>query len=466
MSVKKRRHPFKQRILTRYLIEHHKHTAYNDQRNTISGAGREKKKDEAYRVFINEEQSLEQVKSEIAEQIYNELEELNQGIKYYLSTEIVFKKLIGDVETDPPPVFRSKVLSQLRIAGIEDIRDQVTEAIDKIYEDISEYTENGSGWTLERCKRIGKCKLLERPEVYTGEDCMLKFMNRMDELNEHIQEIFKVTMPMKALKQEQQHRHDEAAHCFCCEGEFGKKVRDHCHITGEYRGEACEYCNLNNLNIIAKTHLIPAVFHNLKGYDMHHIMANFDRRNVRIIANSSEKIVTPSIESASHSDVDNDEDVKSNWVPGGIKCNTFKHYPELYLVTDVVLLADVFESFHKLGLDYYGSDPAWYILLPAFAWDAMLKMTGIKLELLTEKKKDIYLLLERGIRGVSIVMKRHAKTTEHSSTIYKDANNLYGHAMSQDLPTDGFRLLSSEEIQRCDLRQMFEREDRRKGYIF
>eukprot|EP00794_Sanderia_malayensis_P016422 gene16422-biopygen12101 len=344
------------------------------------------------------------------------------------------------------------------------------------------------------------------PEVYTGDDCMLKFMNRMDELNEHIREIFKVTIPMEALTQEQQCRHDEATHCFCCKGEFRKKVRDHCHITGEYRGAACEYCNLNNLNIIAKTHLIPAVFHNLKGYDMHHIMANLDRRNVQIIGNSSEKIVTVSIESASHSDVDNDEDVKSNWVPGGIKyidsfaflsrglaelannipadeltlvneylrrtwnnvdfdegfrllrrkgvypydwvdsaekmhatslpsqeefinelndcgisdddyehaenvwrffrCNTFKDYHELYLVTDVLLLADVFESFRKLGLNYYGLDPAWCISLPAFAWDAMLKMTGIKLELLTEEKKDIYLLLERGIRGgVSIVVK-------------------------------------------------------------
>ena len=65
-------------------------------------------------------------------------------MKYYLSTEIVFKKLIGDIETDPPPVFTSKVLSQLRIGDIEDIRDQIMEAIDKIYKGISEYTENGS----------------------------------------------------------------------------------------------------------------------------------------------------------------------------------------------------------------------------------------------------------------------------------------------------------------------------------
>eukprot|EP00794_Sanderia_malayensis_P017207 gene17207-biopygen14809 len=118
-------------------------------------------------------------------------------------------------------------------------------------------------------------------------------------------------------------------------------------------------------------------------------------------------------------------------------------------------------------MEYYGLDPAWYIPLPAFAWDAMLKMANIKLELLTEEKKDIYLLLERGIRvGISIVMKRHAETTKRSSIIYKDANNLYGHAMSQYLPTDGFRLLSSEEIQRCDVHQMFGRGDRTKRYIF
>eukprot|EP00794_Sanderia_malayensis_P001715 gene1715-biopygen1568 len=113
------------------------------------------------------------------------------------------------------------------------------------------------------------------PEVYTGEDSMLKFMNRMDELNEHMREIFKVTIPMKALTQEQQEQHDEATH---------------------------------------------SVFHNLKGYDMQHIMSTLNRRNVQVIANSSEKIVTTSIESTSLSDVDiNDDDGNSSWVLGGIR---------------------------------------------------------------------------------------------------------------------------------------------------
>eukprot|EP00794_Sanderia_malayensis_P017150 gene17150-biopygen14757 len=298
-------------------------------------------------------------------------------------------------------------------------------------------------------------------------------------------------------------------------------------------------------------------------------MSNLNRRNVHVIANSSEKIVTASIESVNNSNGHDDDDDGGNgdWVPGGIRyvdsfaflsrglaelannvpdnestlvneyprrtwnnvdfdegfrllrrkgvypydwvdsvekmdvtslpsqeefynelndcgindddyehaqkvwqffrCNTFKDYHELYLVTDVLPLANVFESFRKLGMEYYGLDPAWYISLPAFAWDAMLKMTDIKLELLTEEKKDIYLLLEKCIQGgISIVMQRHAETTEQSSIIYKDANNLHGHAMSQDLPTDGFRLLSSKEIQRCDVHQMFARGDRTKGYIF
>eukprot|EP00794_Sanderia_malayensis_P013236 gene13236-biopygen10557 len=226
-------------------------------------------------------------------------------------------------------------------------------------------------------------------------------------------------------------------------------------------------------------------------------MSNLNRRNVHVIANSSEKIVTASIESVNNSNGDDDDGGNGDWVPGGIRyidsfaflsrglaelannvpdneltlvneylrttwnnvdfdegfrllkrkgvypydwvdsvekmgvtslpsqeefynelndcgindddyehvqkvwqffrCNRFKDYHELYLVTDVLLLANVFELFRKLGMEYYGLDPAWYISLPAFAWDAMLRMTYIKLELLTEEKKDIYLLLKRGI---------------------------------------------------------------------
>ncbi|KAL9970556.1 hypothetical protein ACROYT_G022954 [Oculina patagonica] len=84
-------------------------------------------------------------------------------------------------------------------------------------------------------------------------------------------------------------------------------------------------------------------------------------------------------------------------------CKTFKlktmgEYHDLYLQSDVLLLADVFENFRKTCFKYYGLDPCWYFSSPNLSWDAMLKMTGIKLELMTDI--DMYQFIEKGMRGV------------------------------------------------------------------
>ena len=60
------------------------------------------------------------------------------------------------------------------------------------------------------------------------------------------------------------------------------------------------------------------------------------------------------------------------------KCKTMGDYHKLYLKSDVLILADVFENFRKTGKEYYNLDRAH----PCFAWDAMLKMTDINLELI------------------------------------------------------------------------------------
>ena len=93
-------------------------------------------------------------------------------------------------------------------------------------------------------------------------------------------------------------------------------------------------------------------------------------------------------------------------------CKTIKDYHDLYLKSDVILLADVFETFRDLCMTNYELDPAWYYTAPGLAWDAALKMTKVELELLT----DIEMLdmVEEGIRGgISSIMHRHgkAKTT-------------------------------------------------------
>ena len=64
------------------------------------------------------------------------------------------------------------------------------------------------------------------------------------------------------------------------------------------------------------------------------------------------------------------------------KRNAIGDYHDLYLKTDVLLLADVFEKFINMCLDYYELDPCHYFSSPRLSWDAMLKMIGIKLGLI------------------------------------------------------------------------------------
>ena len=143
--------------------------------------------------------------------------------------------------------------------------------------------------------------------------------------------------------------------------------------------------------------------------------------------------------------------------------NTFnfkilKEYHELYNITDVLLLADVFENFRDLCLKIYKLDPVYYFTAPGLAWDACLKMTNIQLELLSDV--NMLLMFEKGIRGgISIIsnrygeannkyMKGYNKNKPSKYLMYLDANNLYGCAMSEKLPTHGFKWLTSGEMEK------------------
>ena len=117
-------------------------------------------------------------------------------------------------------------------------------------------------------------------------------------------------------------------------------------------------------------------------------------------------------------------------------CKILGDYSDLYCRTDVLLLADVFETFRKKCLRQYGLYPAQYYTSPGLSWDTLLKKTGMELELLTDY--DQHLFIERGVRGgISMVSKRHAKANNplvdgydpekpSSHILYLDANNLYG----------------------------------------
>ena len=133
-------------------------------------------------------------------------------------------------------------------------------------------------------------------------------------------------------------------------------------------------------------------------------------------------------------------------------------YHNLYNRADVLLLADVFENFRDICIKNYKLDTAHYYTAPGLAWDAALKVTEVKLELLSDM--DMLLMVEKGIRGgVSVISNRYGKASnkymgksfierEPSKYItFLDANNLYGWAMSKPLPTHGFKWMKVSELE-------------------
>ena len=154
------------------------------------------------------------------------------------------------------------------------------------------------------------------------------------------------------------------------------------------------------------------------------------------------------------------ERVKKVWEVFGMK--TLQDYHDLYNITDVLLLADVFENFRNVCMENYKLDPAHYFTAPGLAWDACLKITDLELELLSDI--DMLLMIEKGIRGgISMISNRYAKannkymnesfidTMISKYIMYLDANNLYGWSMSKPLPTHGFKWMKVDELETWEL---------------
>ena len=129
-------------------------------------------------------------------------------------------------------------------------------------------------------------------------------------------------------------------------------------------------------------------------------------------------------------------------------CTDMGDYHDLYVQTDTLLLADVFEKFRDKCIEIYGLDPSYFYSAPGLAWQACLKKTDVKLELLTDYQ--MLLMIEEGIRGGMCqsthkcakannkYIKNYDKKIESSYLTYLDASNLYGWTMSQKLSVNGF----------------------------
>ena len=112
-------------------------------------------------------------------------------------------------------------------------------------------------------------------------------------------------------------------------------------------------------------------------------------------------------------------------------------------------MSDVFEHFRYLCLKEYDLDPTYFVSTPSLAFEAMLKVTKAKIELFTDI--DMVLMTEKAIRGgLTQVIRKHIrannkylpsydKSKKNVSLQYLDASNLYGYAMIQKLPLDGYK---------------------------
>ena len=172
-------------------------------------------------------------------------------------------------------------------------------------------------------------------------------------------------------------------------------------------------------------------------------------------------------------DITDDEYGHAKKVWKTFKIKTMGEYHDLYLGSDMLLLTDVFENFRKTCMQYYKLDPCHYFMIPGLSWDAMLKMTNNKLELMTDI--NMFQFIEKGMRGgVSYITNRYGKAnnkymkeydekTPSKYIIYLDANNLYGWAMSQYLPASNFKWMNDKEISKINLGKY--KADGKKGLI-
>ena len=120
---------------------------------------------------------------------------------------------------------------------------------------------------------------------------------------------------------------------------------------------------------------------------------------------------------------------RTNKIIETFNIKTEKELTELYLKSDVILRADVFEKFIKISIKEFEINPLYCVSLPGYTWECGMKYTNINLRTLQDK--DMILLLENNIRGgiPSVMGDKYVKSDENKKTLYIDANNLYGYAM-------------------------------------
>ena len=399
-------------------------------------------------------------------------------------------------------------------------------------------------------------------ETYTGLDVAEWFLRRLLDYRTMVNTYLYDTKRLIMTEADESDFAD-ARVCYSCRKPFPaddkaakkgqRKVRDHDHITGTYRGAAHSKCNL----YLRRQNKLPVFIHNFRGYDSHLIVPAFTQfkgMDIDVIGQGLEKYLTLTfdktivmkdslqflggsllalVECLKKAGKDRFRQLRAGFVgitdDAGIDmllrkgvypydymdnidrlneaqlptresffsklankecsvqdynfattawtkfgCKKMQDYHDLYLKTDVLLLADVFESFRDATLSQLGLDPAYYVSAPQLSWDCMMKMTECKLTLLSDPA--MFDLIHNNLRGgISVISKRHARannkymgdaydpSVRSSYLLYVDANNLCGHAMSQSLPYDNFEWVSAEDCEGIDW--LTQTDDQATGYF-
>ena len=343
-----------------------------------------------------------------------------------------------------------------------------------------------------------------------GYDHVDWFVNEIIKLENKMAFYFKKTNKDIIMKQEDEEDCRNNDICRFCEKFIeSDKVRDHCHLTGKYRGPAHNTCNINVIQ--KQSNFIPFIFHNFSNYDCHMFFKKLvDKKNDKIkfdiIPKTNEEYISVTYGCIRFIDsyrflssgldslvkiLDEDDfeilqkELPDKWqylnkklahpyeyfnsiddykkpvhnlenkdffsklknkcpddkeidrtreINKKFNIKNGKELTELYLKSDIILLADVFEKFIKISVEEFGINPLYCVSLPGYTWQCGMKYTDIKLQTLQDK--DMILLLENIIRGgiSSIMGDRYIKSNENKKILYIDAKNLYGHSMSESLP--------------------------------
>lgn len=106
-------------------------------------------------------------------------------------------------------------------------------------------------------------------------------------------------------------------------------------------------------------------------------------------------------------------------------CSSLRDYVSLYLQIDVLLLACVFEQFRVACYNYYGLEVLYYVSLPSFSWDSLLRYTRVTLDLITREQQDMYYMIERGLRGgFTTAVRKYVRANHPLTKILSQFNSI------------------------------------------